>query len=206
MPKLARAAKRTVKDSDYRALADFRYHIQGYLDFSDQAARAGGSEPKQYQLLLAIKGLPKDVNPTVGVLAERLHIRHHSAVELVNRAEANKLADRTRAGSYVFVRVTKQGQRVLERAVQERLEQLHVAGPILAKTLQQLNGNQTSKRKKDEKSRLVSNWVLFVVYHGSDAYRLQETCRCGPSYNPARPASASATGSNDYAQGSASLN
>jgi DNA-binding MarR family transcriptional regulator len=149
MPKQPSAAKRTVKDSDYRALADFRYHIQGYLDFSDQAAKAAGLEPKQYQLLLAIKGLPEDVNPTVGVVAERLHIRHHSAVELVNRAEANNLVERKRVGSYVFVRLTKQGQRVLARAVQERLDQLHVAGPILVKTLQQLNGNQTSKRKKN---------------------------------------------------------
>ena len=99
MPKQPRAAQRTVKDSDYRALADFRYHIQGYLDFSDQAAKAAGFEPKQYQLLLAIKGLPEDVNPTVDVVAERLHIRHHRAVELVNRGEADTLVERTRAGS-----------------------------------------------------------------------------------------------------------
>src|SRR5262249_8989993 len=132
MPK---QAKRFVKDSDYRALAEFRYHINRYLDFSDQAAKTAGLEPKQYQLLLAIKGLPEKVDPTVGVLAERLHIRHHSAVELVNRAEANKLVKRARAGSYVFVRLTKQGRSVLARAVEERLEQLHVAGPILVNTL-----------------------------------------------------------------------
>ena len=148
MPKQARLTKRTVKDSDYRALAEFRYHIQGYLDFSDQAAKAASLEPKQYQLLLAIKGLPEDVKPTIGVLAERLHIRHNSTVELVNRAEANKLVERTRSGSCVFVRLTKQGQRVLARAVQERLEQLHIAGPSLVHALQQLNSNQTSKRKK----------------------------------------------------------
>jgi DNA-binding MarR family transcriptional regulator len=149
MPKQAKAAKRTVKDSDYRALAEFRYHIHRYLDFSDQAAKSAGLEPKQYHLLLAIKGLPGDVDPTVGVLAERLRIRHHSTVELVNRAEANKLVERTRAGSYVFVRLTKKGRRVLARAVEGRLEQLHVAGPILVRALQQLNSNQTSGRKRE---------------------------------------------------------
>src|ERR687888_2026529 len=103
MPRQARLAKRTVKDSDHRALAEFRYHIQGYLDCSDQAAKAASLEPKQCQLLLAVKGLHEHVNPTIGVLAERLHIRHHSTVELINRAGANKLVERTRAGSSVFV-------------------------------------------------------------------------------------------------------
>jgi DNA-binding MarR family transcriptional regulator len=105
-------------------------------------------EPKQYQLLLAIKGLPEGVSPTVGILAERLHTRHHSTVELVNRAEANKLVERTRAGSYVLVHLTKRGERVLERAVEKRLKQLRIAGPILVDALQQLNGNQTSNRKR----------------------------------------------------------
>ena len=148
MPKQAAHSKRIVTDSDYRALAEFRYHIDRYLDFSDQAAKAAGLEPKQYRLLLVIKGLPESLDPTVGALAERLHIRHHSAVELVNRAEENKLVERTRSGSFVFVRLTKQGQRVLERAVKERLEQLHVAGPILVNTLQQLNSNRTPKGKR----------------------------------------------------------
>ena len=63
-------SKRAAKESDYRALAEFRYHIGRYLDFSDQAARAAGIEPGQYQLLLAIRGLPKTVEPSVGALAQ----------------------------------------------------------------------------------------------------------------------------------------
>jgi DNA-binding MarR family transcriptional regulator len=148
MPKQRTLARTADKNSDYRALAEFRYHIHRYLDFSDQAAKAAGLEPKQYQLLLAIKGLPEGVSPTVGILAERLHTRHHSTVELVNRAEANKLVERTRAGSYVLVHLTKRGERVLERAVEKRLKQLRIAGPILVDALQQLNGNQTSNRKR----------------------------------------------------------
>ena len=145
-PKLRRKLS---KDSDYRALAEFRYHIRRYLDFSDQAAKAAGLEPKQYQLLLAIKGLPEDVSPTVGVLAEQLHIRHHSTVELINRAETNHFVERTRVGNYVLVRLTRQGERVLAQAVEKRLRELHVAGPILVDALQQLtNSNQRSKRKQ----------------------------------------------------------
>jgi len=148
MPTPAKTARRTAKHSDYRALAEFRYHIVRYLDFSDQAAKAAGMEPKQYQLLLAIEGLPEGVDPTVGVLAERLQIRHHSTVELINRAEANKLVARTRNGNYVLVQLTKQGERVLAQAVEERLEHLHIARPVLVKALQQLNSRQKSKRKQ----------------------------------------------------------
>src|SRR5262250_2431974 len=111
------AEKKTRNDSRYRALAEFRYHIRKYLDFSDRTARAAGLEPKQYQLLLAVRGLPTDVDPTVSALAHQLGTRHHSTVELVNRAERNGLVKRLRNGNYVFVRLTKKGERTLSRAV-----------------------------------------------------------------------------------------
>jgi DNA-binding MarR family transcriptional regulator len=148
MVRKANPAKRTAKDTDYRALAEFRYHIGRYLDFSDQAARAAGIEPRQYQLLLAIRGLPKPIEPSVGALAQQLRGRHHSTVELINRAETKSLVERSRAGTHVLVRLTRKGERVLTRAVEERLEELQVAGPVLVNTLQQLiNTNHTSKRK-----------------------------------------------------------
>jgi len=141
--------KRAGKESDYRALAEFRYHIGRYLDFSDQAARAAGIEPRQYQLLLAIRGLPKTVDPTVGALAQELRRHHHSTVELINRAEVNGLVKRSRVGTHVLVRLTRQGERVLTEAVEERLGELRVAGPVLVKALQQLtNTNHNSKRKR----------------------------------------------------------
>jgi DNA-binding MarR family transcriptional regulator len=130
-------------------LAEFRYHIRHYLDFSDQAARAAGMEPKQYQLLLAIRGLSGDIEPTVGALAYQLRNRHHSTVELINRAETNGLLTRSRSGTHVLVRLTKKGERFLTRAIEDRLEELYVAGPVLVKALQELtNRNHTSKRKR----------------------------------------------------------
>jgi DNA-binding MarR family transcriptional regulator len=125
-------------ESSYRALAEFRYHIRHYLHFSDQAARAAGLEPRQYQLLLAVRGLPEDVLPTVSVLAHQLRIRHHSTVELVDRAERNGLVARSRSGNYVLIRLTKKGDRSLARAVEKRLEDLRSAGPALVKALQTL--------------------------------------------------------------------
>jgi DNA-binding MarR family transcriptional regulator len=136
---MARKTKKPMlSDSDYRALADFRFHIRQYLDFSDRAARDAGIEPKQYQLLLAIRGMPEDVKRTVGELANQLRIRHHSAVELVNRAERNNLVERARTGTQVFVSLTYKGHKVLQQAVEERLHELRIVGPALVNTLRTL--------------------------------------------------------------------
>ena len=74
--------------ADYQALAELRYQIRRFVHFSEQASRTAGLEPQQHQLMLALKGLPKGVRPRIGELAERLQIRHHSTVELVNRLSA----------------------------------------------------------------------------------------------------------------------
>src|SRR6201987_6465320 len=73
--------------ADYRALAEFRYQIRGFLAFSDQAVQAAGLERGQYQLMLAIKGMPEGMRPKIRNLANRLRVQHNSAVELINRLE-----------------------------------------------------------------------------------------------------------------------
>lgn len=78
----------------YRTLAEFRYLLRRFLDFSESAARASGLTPAQHQALLAIKGFPGDTPPTMGDLAERLCIRRHSAVELVDRLVQGGLLER----------------------------------------------------------------------------------------------------------------
>jgi len=153
MPRKPDVPNNTARGADYRALAEFRYHIRRYLEFSDQAAKAAGLEPRQYQLLLAIRGLPDDVDPTVGVLAQQLHAHHHSTVELINRAESNDLVRRLRAGTRVFVRLTKKGERVLARIVDKRLQQLRVAGPALVNSLQQLINMKPKSKKRGDRKR-----------------------------------------------------
>ena len=70
---------------NYKAMAELRYQIRRFLRFSENAARQVGIEPQQHQLLLAVRGLPDDVKPTIGVLAERMQLQHHSTVELIDR-------------------------------------------------------------------------------------------------------------------------
>src|SRR5271170_6108213 len=90
MPALAKA--------DYQSLAELRYQIRRFLHFSEQAALRVRMEPRQHQFLLALKGLPKSVRPSVGSLAERLQIRPHSAVQLANRLAKSGLLQRYRDG------------------------------------------------------------------------------------------------------------
>ncbi len=76
-----------LSDQDYQALANFRHALRRFLRFSEEAARAEGLAPNQHQLLLAIRGWLRDTPPSITDMAEALQLRHHSTVELVQRAE-----------------------------------------------------------------------------------------------------------------------
>jgi DNA-binding MarR family transcriptional regulator len=78
-------ACKPIRQEDYERLAEFRYVIRRFLEFSQNEAKRAGLAPQQHQALLAIKGFPDGQPVTIGNLAERLCIRHHSGVELVNR-------------------------------------------------------------------------------------------------------------------------
>lgn len=124
--------------TNYQALADFRYEIRRYLNFSEQAARDAGVEPHQHQALLAIKGLPRNSKATIGVLAYRLQVRHHSAVELVNRLELNRLIRRSRSRAdrrEVLLRLTGRGEKLLQSLSIPHRAELRTAGPRLLQAL-----------------------------------------------------------------------
>lgn len=80
--------------AEFEELAEFRAVLRRYLRFSEELVRAHGLTPQQYQLLLAIKGYPGRDWATVRELAEQLQIRHHSVVELVDRAVGRDLVSR----------------------------------------------------------------------------------------------------------------
>jgi DNA-binding MarR family transcriptional regulator len=102
--------------ADFEALARFRFGIRRYLRFSEQAVRGHGLTPQQYQLLLALKGFPGREWATMTELADRLQLRHHSVVELVNRAQAQKLVQRAphpTDARAVRVELTPHGERAM---------------------------------------------------------------------------------------------
>jgi DNA-binding MarR family transcriptional regulator len=125
---------RELTTAEYRALATFRYELRRFLHFSERAARSAGLEPQQHQLLLALRGMPEGGEGTIGVLAERLQIEHHSAVELVDRMEAHGLARRVRAGDdhrYVSVRLTERGEALLGLLTMFHRAELRSVAPSL---------------------------------------------------------------------------
>jgi len=107
-----------LSDHEYRALAQFRGGLRRFLHFSEEAARDAGTTPAQHQLLLAVRGFPGPGMPVVGDLAEALQLRHHSAVELVDRAERAGLVVRTPDPDDLrrqHVALTASGRRLLEQ-------------------------------------------------------------------------------------------
>ena len=127
--------------SDYQALAEFRYQIRKFLHFSEQAVRNAGLEHAQYQLMLAIKGMPAGVRPRVRELANRMQIRHHSTVELINRLEARGYVRRARAQDdrrEVLLTLTPKGERILAELALHHHEELRTAAPTLVAALRRL--------------------------------------------------------------------
>lgn len=101
---------------DYRALARFRHALRVFLRFSEDAARSAGTTPTQHQLLLAVKGWPSADPPSIGDLADVLQLRHHSTVELVQRATAAGLVSSTSDRDdqrRQLVHLTPDGERLL---------------------------------------------------------------------------------------------
>jgi DNA-binding MarR family transcriptional regulator len=125
----------------YRSLAEFRYQIRRFLGFSEEQVRAAGMEPQQHQLLLAIKGLPDGERASIGELAGRLQLKHHSTVELVNRLEKAGYVARSadeQDRRQVIVHLTHSGASILRKLSIAHHEELEIAGPGLAKALRSL--------------------------------------------------------------------
>jgi DNA-binding MarR family transcriptional regulator len=127
--------------AEYEALSAFRYALRRFLRFSEAAAAAVGLTPHQHQALLAIKGFPGRDHITNKELAERLQIKHHSAVGLVNRLEAQGLVVRQRSGSdrrEVHVALTQRGAELLEQLTAAHREELQRLAPQLSAILENL--------------------------------------------------------------------
>jgi|SRR5579859_6253764 len=128
-----------LNQAEYEALADLRYAWRRFLRFSEQAARTAGLAPQQHQALLAIKGFAGP--STVGDLAERLQMRHNSAVGLVNRLVAEKLVKRqpsTTDRRQVYVSLTSRSESLLASLSSAHKEQLRRLAPELKTLLARL--------------------------------------------------------------------
>lgn len=132
--------RRRISKTEYENLAEFRYALRRFLVFSKACAREVGLTAPQHQALLAIKGYPKRDWVTIGELAERLCIKHNSAVGLVDRMVAGGWIER-RAGSHdrreVIIQLTDRGERILESLSESHYTELQQIGPPLQRLVNQ---------------------------------------------------------------------
>ena len=125
---------------DFEILADFRYQIRKFVRFSEQVSRQHGITPRQYLLLLHVKGYPGRDWATVGELAERLQTQHHGAVALVSRCERQRFVERRRSSEdrrRIEIHLLENGERVLDKLARlHRAELLSLQGRFVVPVMQ----------------------------------------------------------------------
>jgi DNA-binding MarR family transcriptional regulator len=124
-----------LREQDYQRLLQFRTELRGFLRWSEDAAHAAGLTPSLHQLLLVVRGHHDPGGPTIGQASEALHIRHHSAVELAQRAEATDLVRRRRDPldhRIVYLQLTAHGRAQLELLTRQHLARIATLADVLA--------------------------------------------------------------------------
>jgi len=140
----------TMTAAEFRALAEFRYRIRIYLNGSEEAARNAGLEPQQYMLMLALRGLPVGREPSIREFADRMQLRHHTVVELVDRLERRQLLRRERSRTdrrQVILHLTARGEKILTRLARQRISELRTAAPALVRALTAVIRSTRAPRK-----------------------------------------------------------
>jgi len=161
---------RPLLEAEYAALAEFRYRLRQFLRHMEEEVRVTGVNPQQYQVVLAVKGLPEDEVPTISCLAERMQLNHNSMVELVDRCEQNGLLRRTRSAAdrrQVTLAISAEGEALLRRLGAAARQELKNIGPVLVESVLRLtqdgrrgknrqNGNHTRSNGRKAVARKVA--------------------------------------------------
>jgi DNA-binding MarR family transcriptional regulator len=144
------ASREEVSLQDIQALAEFRYNIRRFFRASEDILRAEGLKPQQYQLMLAIKGMPGGAPCTIRQVAERLQLQHHSTVELTDRLTTRGLVKRKRAGDdrrQVMLELTPKGDKLLKQMAALHRDELRLSGPALVSALRKVLAGSQQKEK-----------------------------------------------------------
>ena len=143
-------ARRSLTREDIQRLAEFRFHLRRFLNFSNAAAEEAGLRPQQYQLLQCVSGIPDELDPTIANVAARMMLKHNSAVELVDRTIEQGFLKRVPDPfdhRRILLRVTSQGERVLGSLAACHLEELDHAGPELIRALRRVLAAKAASRR-----------------------------------------------------------
>ncbi len=146
----------TVDAQKLSAMAEFRYALRRFLHFSETSAEAQGISAQQYQLLQAVEAIAAEMQVSISTIAERMLLRHNSAVELVDRAERSglvaRLADKEDLRRSIVV-LTERGRKVLMQMAAAHLAELETAGPAMVQALERLGVGEAGRRGTEAKWR-----------------------------------------------------
>lgn len=132
---------RPISRAQLQRLAEFRFQLRRFLQFSNVAADRAGLRPQQYQLLQCIYGIPDEFDPTIANVAARMLLKHNSAVELVDRTIEQGYLRRSPDPTdhrRILLRLTAQGERLLSSLAEFHLEELEQSGPELIRALRRV--------------------------------------------------------------------
>ncbi len=140
-----------VLDDYFRAMSEFRHQIRRFQRFSEDVAAEVGVEPQQHLLMLAVRGLPPGQKPSIRVIADRLLLKHHSVVELVDRSERMGLIRRVAARDdrrQVLLELTAKGERILRQIFVQNRDKLKSQSAELSEALQRLTREQRNGKPR----------------------------------------------------------
>jgi DNA-binding MarR family transcriptional regulator len=131
------------EDSDHllSTLAEFRFELRKFLQFSESASLEAGLQPQQHQLLLQVAGADEETAVTIAYAANRLGLKHNSTVELVDRSEREELIERTTDKDdkrRAILRLTRRGRQVLNRLSGDHARELNEMAPRLVRALRRV--------------------------------------------------------------------
>jgi DNA-binding MarR family transcriptional regulator len=147
---------KVITTPEYQALAELRRRIRKFVHEGDAVASAAGLEPQQYLLLLMIRGIPEGQEATVSNLAERLVLKHHSVVELIDRLETHGYVRRNRSREdrrSVLVSLLPRGEKILQDVAQHRIGELRATGAALVNAISSLLQNGRGSLNKKESAQ-----------------------------------------------------
>jgi DNA-binding MarR family transcriptional regulator len=150
---MQRQSAKPLTQAQYQALAEFRYQVRKFLRHMEEQNRKLGIQPQQYQLVLAVEGLPDSQAPTIGRLAERMQMNHNSMVELVDRCERRGLLRRSRGNSdrrQVTLSLTAEGRALLRQLGNAARQELLNRGPALVESVLHLTRDARAARQKTD--------------------------------------------------------
>ena len=158
------AGARKLDVAHLRRLAEFRFQLRRFLHVSQAAAEQTGLHNQQYQMLQCVGGMPEGISPTIANVAERMLLKHNSAVELVDRTIEQGLLRRSGDEAdhrCILLRVTPQGERILVALAEFHTRELEQSGPELVRALDEILG--ASRRGATRSGRMTRQRTVAAL-------------------------------------------